>query len=104
MKGEVIGGVGLHMSADDNVITAIDGLSAEASIPYEGREIELTGDVPFGHKIALVRIEAGDRIVKYGETIGRASQAIESGEWIHTHNCESTRGRGDLAASEGNET
>lgn len=104
MKGEVLNGVGLHMSADDNVLTAIDDLSAGASITYDGREIELPEDVPFGHKIALVRIEAGERIGKYGETIGRASQVIESGEWIHTHNCESTRGRGDLAASEGDET
>jgi altronate dehydratase small subunit len=100
MKGEVLDDVGLHMTTDDNVVTAIDDLEAGATISYDGETVELVEDVPFGHKIALVDFESGDDVVKYGETIGTATDPIEPGEWVHTHNCESARGRGDIAATE----
>jgi altronate dehydratase small subunit len=100
MKGEVLGDLALHMAADDNVVTAIDDLTVGATIPYDGNRIELTEDVPFGHKVALVPFEPGDAVVKYGEIIGQATKSIEPGEWVHTHNAESRRGRGDVAAAE----
>lgn len=100
MKGETLGGVGLHMSEADNVVTAIDDLEAGAEVPYGDRTIELAEDVPFGHKVALIPLAEGDTVVKYGETIGSATEPIEPGERVHTHNCESTRGRGDVEATE----
>ncbi len=48
-----------------------------------------TDKIPFGHKIALINLETGDRIIKYGETIGLASTGIKAGAWVHTHNVES---------------
>jgi len=100
MKGEVLGGCGLHMAAEDNVVTAIDDLAAGTTIPYGDERIELDADVPFGHKVALVAFDPGDAVVKYGEVIGQATEAIDPGEWVHTHNAESRRGRGDVAAEE----
>jgi altronate dehydratase small subunit len=97
MKGEVLGSHVLHMATDDTVATAIDDLEAGTKIPYDGDVVELVDDVPFGHKIALGAFDTGEAVVKYGERIGRLTEPVESGEWIHTHNCESTRGRGDLA-------
>lgn len=95
MKGEVLGdGVGLVLHADDNVATALLDLEAEDPIDGDTTAVE---SVPFGHKVALEPIADGDEVVKYGEVIGRASGSIAPGEWVHTHNCESTRGRGDLA-------
>lgn len=101
MKGEVLGDLALHMTAEDNVVTAIDDLEAGTEIPYDGDTVELIEDVPFGHKIALAAFESGDTVVKYGESIGRLTKSVEPGEWVHTHNCESTRGRGDLATEDG---
>lgn len=98
MKGEVLGDVALHMTRADNVATAIEDLGAGTAIPHEDEDVKLREDVPFGHKVALVAIDAGETVVKYGETIGRATEPIEPGEWVHTHNCESTRGRGDVVA------
>lgn len=95
MKGAVLGDVGLHMAARDNVVTAIDDLDTGTEIPYDDRTVELTEAVPFGHKIALVPLEPEDAVVKYGETIGEAVEPIVPGEWVHTHNCESRRGRPD---------
>jgi hypothetical protein len=34
--------------------------------------------------------------VKYGSTIGTATDDIQPGEHVHTHNVASGRGRGDL--------
>jgi len=101
MKGTVLGDAGLQMAESDNVVTAIDDLTAGTTVPYDGEAVELAEDVPFGHKVALVSLEPGDAVVKYGETIGEAVQPVAPGEWVHTHNCESRRGRGDRAADKG---
>jgi altronate dehydratase len=54
----------------------------------KGKEItyKCNQDVPFGHKIAIQDIKKGDKIVKYGEPIGSATQNIKKGDWVHTHN------------------
>jgi altronate dehydratase small subunit len=36
--------------------------------------------------------------MKYGLSIGTASQNIKAGDHVHVHNVESNRGRGDKAA------
>lgn len=100
MNGTVVGGAVLKMSSSDNVATAISDLDAGAQIPYDGG-IELKEDIPFGHKISLVALDSGDSVRKYGEQIGRTTQSIAPGEWIHTHNVESRRGRGDVTTVEG---
>jgi altronate dehydratase small subunit len=106
MKGIVLDDIGLLLSAADNVATAINNLEAGQRISLadhpessriDNRNITLNDDVPFGHKFALVSIADGEPVSKYGETIGKATDDIAPGEWVHTHNCESARGRGDLA-------
>lgn len=100
MKGEVYDGVALRMDECDDVATALTDLDVGRELAVDDR-VTLVDDVPFGHKFALRRFDGGDEIHKYGEVIGVASQVIEPGEWIHTHNCESRRGRGDEAAGGG---
>ena len=46
-------------------------------------------NIPAGHKIALKDIKKGDSVIKYGMVIGKASQDIKEGEWVHTHNLKS---------------
>jgi altronate dehydratase small subunit len=104
MNGEVIGEVALVMDRTDNVATVLDDLSGGRTLDVENVDaaddetITLTEDVPFGHKVALTPIAPGDPVRKYGEVIGEASVAIAPGEWVHTHNCDSRRGRGDVQA------
>jgi hypothetical protein len=43
--------------------------------------------VPFGHKVALRAIGAGEPVVKYGVAIGVATRPIAEGEHVHVHNC-----------------
>lgn len=58
--------------------------------------ISVIGDVPYGHKIAVVAIAEGAKIIKYGEVIGMATCDIAKGEYVHVHNLVALRGRGDL--------
>lgn len=104
MKGKILDGDALLMTADDVVATAIDDLDAGHELDLDDRTLVLSEDIAFGHKLALIDIEKGDDIVKYGEVIGRASEPIAVGDWVHVHNCESTRGRGDLEIADGGET
>jgi len=103
----VIGEAALVMSEADTVATALEDLDEgrELAVAGAGRTdretVTLREDVPFGHKVALTSIDEGEPVHKYGEVIGRASAAIEPGERVHTHNCESQRGRGDIDAQEG---
>ena len=46
-------------------------------------------NIPAGHKIALKDIKKGEVIIKYGMVIGKASQDIKQGEWVHSHNLKS---------------
>ena len=58
--------------------------------------VKLVEDIPSNHKFAFVDIAQDQAIIKYGQNIGRASRDIKKGEYVHIHNIESNRGRGDL--------
>jgi galactarate dehydratase len=45
--------------------------------------LTLVEDVPEAHKVALMDIEAGAPIVRYGSVIGYAKVAIAKGSWVH---------------------
>jgi altronate dehydratase small subunit len=84
----------------DNVATVLSDLAAGDQVTLIGAGnlggLTASQPVPFGHKIALITIEAGEAIVKYGDVIGRATQRITPGQHVHIHNVESLRGRGDV--------
>ncbi len=65
--------VGIHMDDDSRV------------------EVPANHPVPLGHKIATAALEAGDPVIEYGVPIGRASEAIAPGDYVHTHNLRSAR-------------
>jgi altronate hydrolase len=45
------------------------------------------GVAPAGHKIARALIAKGAPVVKYGQTIGYATEEIPAGAHVHSHNC-----------------
>lgn len=85
------------LSERDNVATALETIpiDTEVQIPTKNKLIKLKQEIQFGHKFALEDILKGDRIIKYGETIGVATCNILKGFHVHVHNLEGTRGRGD---------
>jgi len=58
--------------------------------------LTLNHDIPYGHKVAVAPIKVGEQITKYGEEIGQATQDISVGDYVHVHNLDSMRARGDL--------
>lgn len=71
------------------VIAPIDSV-AVALVPLKkGEEYEgvlLKEDIEKGHKFALKNIRTGEKVIKYGEVIGRATKDIAPGEHVHSHN------------------
>ena len=75
----------LRLHVHDNVIMALTDLSP-------GLEAEpgvfCLDPIPHGHKVATRDIAAQQPIMKFGQVIGFASNAIRAGEHVHTHNVE----------------
>jgi len=95
----------LLVKTGDNVATSLARLASGQRVTLQADDgevhVDLAEDIEFGHKFAVRGIPAGDPIVKYAETIGLASRDIAPGEWVHVHNVESVRARGDRARSPG---
>ena len=91
----------LMISDKDNVATSLanaeSGATVQVRLGKEVKSIKALEKIPFGFKIAVTDITRGDKIVKYGESIGIASVDIKQGQLVHVHNIEGARGRGDLA-------
>lgn len=87
------------LSERDNVATALQPIPAGTAVTItlgQARlQVLVRQTIPFGHKVAVSAIPAGEPVIKYGYPIGSASQPIDPGEHVHTHNLESDRGRGD---------
>lgn len=87
----------LMMNSKDNVATALENLEvgARTMVIFPSQEVfkEVTTKqaIPFGHKLAVRLINKGDKVIKYGEVIGNASQDIGLGEYVHIHNVKSNR-------------
>ncbi|MBR4502244.1 MAG: UxaA family hydrolase [Clostridia bacterium] len=92
----------LKVTDKDNVATIFangvtDGTNVDVRDKKGNSEtVTVIGDVPYGHKIAVRDIKKGELIIKYGEEIGAATKDILKGEYVHVHNLEALRGRGDL--------
>lgn len=94
----------------DNVATIIEnnikkGMKIPVEFDQKKQEIVLTdgdrnGEYTLGQKFAIRPIQKGEQVLKYGLSIGRATKDIAVGEWVHVHNIEPMRGRGDLHKNE----
>jgi altronate dehydratase len=87
------------ISTGDNVATALEPLEPGRIVARDSGALTVRDAIPRGHKVALTRIAPGASVVKYGSSIGVATEEILPGAHVHTHNVSSARGRGDLAAS-----
>lgn len=79
----------LVLAPGDNIAVARLEIAAGTVLQVAGKSVTLQRALGFGHKIALRDIAAGERIVKYGAPIGRATEAIPLGGYVHSHNLAS---------------
>ncbi|NMA82264.1 MAG: altronate dehydratase [Epulopiscium sp.] len=77
----------MHITPMDNVIIALKDLEAGTKITLDnGETVTLASDIKQGHKIAIGPISKGSNIIRYGFPIGHATEDINQGEHIHSHN------------------
>ena len=85
----------LRIQPRDNVATCVLAQKTGEAAAYEDTgtivTVRLLDDIPFGHKLAIRPIAAGEKIIKYGYPIGRAVRDIQPGEHVHIHNVGSLR-------------
>lgn len=79
----------LRLSPEDNVLVLLAPIGAGDMFTTGGARIRVASALPLGHKVAARDIAAGEKILKYGVSIGSATQAIAAGEHVHTHNLRS---------------
>lgn len=76
----------LRLNPIDNVVIAKMSLQAHTRLIADGTEIIVRQTVPAGHKIATAAVAAGEPVRRYGQIIGFATQAIQPGDHVHSHN------------------
>ncbi len=67
-------------------VAAADVQAGEAVRLADGTELLTVEAIPRGSKVALSPIARGEAIIRYGEEIGRATEEIAVGAYVHTHN------------------
>jgi altronate hydrolase len=70
----------------DNVLVAVETMSAGETVVADGKRIVLRDDIPAGHKIALTDFAVGDSVVKYGSVIGHATETVVCGARVSEQN------------------
>jgi altronate hydrolase len=76
----------LQLNSKDNVLVALGDLRQGEQIEFAGRTIVLRTDVPAKHKFATQEIAAGGAVTMYGALVGKAVEAIGTGEKLTTRN------------------
>ncbi len=88
----------IRFHTNDNVATVLTRANRGDCLTILDDHMEKIGlisvweSIPYGHKIGLQAIGAGDDIIKYGERIGRATAEIPQGGYVHVHNVNSVEG------------
>jgi len=91
----------LKLTEEDNVATLLTDAQLGEEIKIMDKNnlhsyfITVKDNIKTGHKVALKDVPLGSNIIKYGQVIGIAKKTIKLGMWVHVHNLESVRGRGD---------
>ncbi len=76
----------IHINPKDNVVVALHPIQKGVVFEGDGYAVTAAMDIPQGHKMTLKPLSEGDQVVKYGFSIGHATESVGAGEWIHTHN------------------
>lgn len=80
----------LLMDSSDNVVTCVREVKQGESIVYKQGTKLCTliaqENIPYCHKAALTDIALGCDIIKYGESLGKATASINKGCWVAEHN------------------
>lgn len=81
--------VAIRLHPHDQVAIAKTNLQIGTILELGGaasNQVRISRFIASGHKVALQAVGAGQPVYRYGQAIGFASQPIQPGEHVHTHN------------------
>lgn len=87
----------IMVNSQDTVATLLNHAEAGDSVHIltaEGKEagtVKIGEPISMGHKVALLPMKEGDKVIKYGAVIGQATRPIRVGDHVHVHNMKSLR-------------
>lgn len=73
----------------DNVVVLRRSVARGETLDLGGRSHAMENPLATGHKLALIDIPEGGKVMKFGTAIGSATRAIRAGEHVHVHNMKS---------------
>ena len=83
----------IKISKEDNVVIATQPISKGDDVVANGERLfEAAEEIQAGHKIAVVPLDADEKVIRYGEPILQTTRAIGRGEWVHVHNTQPVPG------------
>lgn len=84
-----------HHKGDAVAVAVRDLEPGTSSVGYldesPGMTVDVTGQIPLGHKVALHDLTSGAEVIEYGTVIGRSTSDIRTGEHVHVHNVKGER-------------
>ena len=87
----------VHDSIDSVGVVVVEYVSAGITLTGwvmdtdETITLRANDDIPLGHKIALVELDVGASVIKYGHSIGRTVARISKGAHLHVHNTKTEK-------------
>ena len=91
----------IRMDENDHVATVLNDVQPGDEIGIHDTEnlllytMTALERIPYGNKVALCALEAGDLLIKYGVPVGLCTrriacgQTVDSGQLVHVHNVKS---------------
>lgn len=82
----------IMLDAKDNVATLTEAARRGDTVRCIGGTEETLAseaDIPVWHKIALVPLQKGASVIKYGESIGELTEDVAKGAWVSHLNLRS---------------
>ncbi len=79
----------IQLSPGDNIVVLTGSLKDGETIRVGDSLFVMKGALGLGHKIACRPICAGEKVLKYGVSIGSAICDIAVGDHVHLHNMKS---------------
>jgi altronate hydrolase len=76
----------LRLDPRDNVLVALTDLRKDERVSFQGKDYVLSSDIPAKHKFVTTDVTAGGDIVMYGVLVGKAVEALRSGDLLSTRN------------------
>lgn len=84
--------IAIRINAADVVAVALEPLAKGTVVTLEAMDnvpevsVTLKEDITAGHKFAIKQIKKDEPVIKYGYPIGAATEDIDIGTHVHTHN------------------